>query len=157
MKQVISHLDKPLFGYQTVKEDSLAEDEKGSPIYIYEIGKPRIRSSKNLAGWCLNHHATTFPEAFDRFAPKLYGPVHADHLIVLDEIGPMESKSPTFCEAILKLLDGDTPVLAAVRDKDTAFLNSVRGHPNCKCFHLTPGSREEILSEVINQLKEAST
>lgn len=157
MKQIIFHLDTPLFGYQTVKEDSLADDEKGSPIYIYEIGKPRIRSSENLAGWCLNHHATTFPEAFDRFAPKLYDPVPADHLIVLDEIGPMESKSPAFCEAILKLLDGDTPVLAAVRDKDTAFLNTVRGHPNCKCFHLTPDSREEILSEVINQLKEAST
>ena len=156
MKRIISCIGRSVRGYETVKEDTLAEDGRGSPIYIYEYGKPRIRSSENLAGYCLNHHAVTFPEAFDRFAPKLRAPVPANHLLVLDEIGPMESKSPVFCEAVLKLLDGEVPVLAAVRDKDTAFLNTVRNHPNVKCFRLTADNRDEIYKEAIRALKEAS-
>ena len=157
IKQIISHIGTPVFGYETIKEDSLAEEGKGSPIYIYEIGKPHDRRIDNLAGYCLDHHAATFPEAFDRFAPKLQVSVPAGHLIVLDEIGSMESKSPAFCVAILALLDGSVPVIAAVRDKDTPFLNTVRSHPNCKCFYLTSDNRERIFAEVINHIQEATT
>lgn len=154
IRHLAAQLGKPLFGYETVKEDTLAEADRGSPIYIYEIGKPHVQSPDNLAGYCLNHHAATFPAAFDRFAPRLRGSVPADHLIVLDEIGSMESRSPAFCDAILSLLDGSTPVIAAVRDKDTPFLNTVRSHPNCKCFWLTPENRDRIFAQI---LEEAST
>lgn len=150
--RVTKSLGKPLFGYETVKEDDLAVAGKGSPIYIYEIGKNHARTSDNLAGWCLDHHATTYPETFTRFAPKLSRPVPDDHLIVLDEIGSMESRSAAFCDAILALLDGDIPVIAAVRDKDTPFLNTVRSHPKCRCFRLSEADPDSILSQIIQEV-----
>lgn len=151
IRRVTQALNRPVFGYESVKEDALADPVNGSPIYLYEIGKPRLRSAENLAGYCLNRHATTFPGAFDRFAPRLRAGVPEGYIIVLDEIGPMESGSPAFRDAILALLDGDVPVIAAVRDKNTPFLNTVRSHPNCKCFYLTPENRDSVFSEIIKE------
>lgn len=155
LRRIARTTGKPLFGYETIKEDALAEDGKGSPIYIYELGSPRTRNEHNLAGYCLNHHAVVFPEAFDRFAAKLRRPVPADHLICLDELGPMESRSPAFCDAVLALLDGPIPVLAAVRDKDTPFLQSVRSHPGCRCFPLSDSAPDRIIREAAACLQEA--
>lgn len=152
IRHITKRLNKPLFGYETVKEDTLAVEGKGSPIYIYEIGKPPIQTADNLAGWCLDHHATTFPEAFTSFAPKLCRSVPDNHLIVLDEIGSMESKSPAFCDAILSVLDGDVPVIAAVRDKDTPLLRAVRSHPKCRCFWLSQEAPDGILSQIIQEV-----
>lgn len=151
IRRIVEKLGKPVFGYESVKEDSLADPVNGSPIYLYEAGKPRLRSRENLAGYCLNHHAVTFPDTFDRFAPRLAGPVPEDHIIVLDEIGPMESRSPAFCNAIRSFLDGDHPVIAAVRDKDTPFLNTVRSHPKCRCFFLDRTDRDVLFSEIMKE------
>ena len=41
---------------------------------------------------------------------------------------PMESKEKAFCDAVLERLDGDIPILAAVKDKEIPFLNQVRNH-----------------------------
>lgn len=152
IQKITDILGMPVYGYETVKEDHLAVEGKGSPIYIYEIGKPHERTVENLAGWCLDHHATTYPEAFTRFAPKLRRNIPKDCLIVLDEIGSMESRSPAFCDAILARLDGDIPVVAAVRDKDTAFLHSVRSHPKCRCFRLPEEASDSILSQIIQEV-----
>ena len=155
IEDILSQLNKPIWGYETVKEDSLAQDGLGSPIYIYEAGLPHVRTDENLAGYCLNHHARTFPEAFDRFAPKLRLPVPDGYLTLLNEIGTMESRSDNFCAAVMALLDGVSPVLAAVRDKDTAFLHAVRSHPNCKCFRLCTDNRAQITAEAVKYLQEA--
>lgn len=154
LRRITAELGKPVFGYETIKEDALAADGMGSPIYIYEAGKPHLRSQENLAGYCLNHHATTFPAAFERFAPRLREPVPKGHIVVLDEIGSMEAKAPAFCDCLMALLDGSVPVIAAVRDKDTPFLNAVRAHPNCKCFYLTPENGDILFSEIKKYLTD---
>ena len=46
--------------------------------------------------------------------------------------------------AVLAALDGSTPVLAAVKPKDTDFLRRVRQHPHGEVFNITPESREAL-------------
>ena len=153
IRRVTEELGRPVFGYETKKEDSLARPGKGSPVYIYPAGEERRRTEENLVGWCENRCSEVFPAAFDRFAPRLLAPVPAGCVVVLDEIGVLESASEAFCEAVLRLLDGDAPVIAAVKDKITPFLERVRRHPGCKCFSLTPENWEGIQAEVTAVLK----
>jgi len=66
----------------------------------------------------------------------------------------MESESEAFCGAVMHLLDGDAPVIAAVKDKDFPFLEAVRSHPNCKCFYIDEENRNELFPEVLAFVKE---
>lgn len=122
----------PIWGYRTPKE---AADETGrAPIRLYPVGRSAETCAPILLGWCKNRQAPSIPEAFDRCAGLIE---HAGPggLLLLDELGPMESRSPRFCQAVLNALDGDTPILAWVRDLDTPFLAAVRSHSKVRCFY----------------------
>ena len=152
--RVLEELKLPVWGYESKKEPALADSEGMIPVYLYEIGRPHLQTGENLAGCCNGRGAHPNLAAFDRFAPKLSAPVPENTLVVLDEIGIMESKSEPFTQAILALLDGDAPVIAAVKSKHTPFLETVRSHPKARCFYLTPENREETFRQVVAFLKE---
>lgn len=149
---VLLALGRPVCGFETKKEDALA-DANGSPIYIYETGKPRRQSPENLVGSCRDRKAVPVCAGFDRFARQFSLPREGSCVVVMDEIGFLESQSPLFCSLVLSLLDGNRPVLAAVRDKDTPFLRAVRAHPNARCFSLTPENRDSLSREVLEFMK----
>lgn len=153
IRRVLEELNKPLFGFETKKEDALADEVKGSPVYIYEAGKAHLQTQDNLVGHCKNKRFATMKDAFDRYAPKLMAPIPEGHIVELDEIGFMESKSEAFCNAVMALLDGSVPVIAAVKDKDIPFLEAVRSHPNARCFHITAENQDALYCEVLDFLK----
>lgn len=133
-------------GLETKKEIERKDNDGNTPVYIYEIGKPHIQSDLNLAGLVSGTKGRTVihTDVFDRYAVVLESAAEHGNLIVIDEIGFMESKSEMFCKAILKLLDGNVPVIAAVRNQDTPFLNLVRNHSKCKCFYITEENRDDV-------------
>lgn len=153
IRRVLEQLNLPLTGFETKKETALEDEKLGSPVYIYEVGKPRVQTPENLVGYCKHHRMAQMPAGFDTFARKLSGPVPEGHLVLMDELGFLEAQSPVFCSRVLALLDGDAPVIAAVKDKDFPFLQAVRSHPNCRCFFITPENREELAREVLAFLK----
>ena len=154
IKRVLSEIDCLVCGFLTKKEDDLAVEGQGSPIYIYEFGKEKTQGRENLLGHCNNQHCTPIKETFDSYAPKLQMKPLENSLVVMDELGFMESVSEVFCSSVLGLLDGDVPVLATVKNKETEFLNAVREHHNARCFFLTVDNREKIFGQVINCLIE---
>ena len=153
IRRVLSELGRPLFGFETKKESALEDPVLGDPIYIYDAGAERRQTPENLVGYCKNRHATSITEAFDRYADKLMRSVPHGAIIELDEIGFLEAKAQRFCDAILALLDGSTPMIAAVKDKDIPFLAQVRSHPNAKCFYITPENRDALYEEVLSFMK----
>lgn len=150
--KLVRELGCTVSGFETKKEDGMADAESGSPVYIYKAGQPHRQAPENLVGTCRERHPVPVPAAFDRAARLLAEAEREGTLIVMDEIGTMESCSERFCAEIMKRLDGDKPVLAAVKHKDTAFLNAVRSHPNCRCFFLTEDNREELFASVLDFL-----
>ena len=147
LRELSIGLPGPVFGFVTQKEYALADPEKGVPVYIYAAGKPCVPEERNLIGYCKDHSFSAFPAAFDRFAPELSDPPK-NGIILMDEIGFLEAGSKAFRHAVLSLLNGDVPVLAAVKPDDHPFLNAVRAHPNCRVFELTGQTRKETLEAV---------
>lgn len=108
---------------------------------------------ENLLGYCKNQKTQRISDVFNRYADKLLQPVPEGTILCFDEIGFMESKEKAFCDAVLERLDGDIPILAAVKDKEIPFLNQVRNHPNCKCFFITEENRDKLVDEVLEFMK----
>ena len=150
---LLAHLQRPVWGFCSKKEDALAQEPLGSPIYLYEAGKPRIQEAHRLMGWCKDRKPLVIPEALDAFAPLLDREPPESHVILMDEIGFMESASPAFCKGILRHLDGDKPVIAVVKDKDTPFLRSVREHPKGTCFYVEEKNRDSLLPLLLEHIQ----
>jgi len=150
IRRVLQELALPVWGFETKKLP--AEDPAlGDPLYIYGVPD---QEDGTLLGWCGKKDKAQLTAGFERFAPRLEHPVPEGHIILMDELGIMESNADRFCQAVLRLLDGNAPIIAAVKHKDTLFLRLVREHPNCRCFTITPENREVLLEEVLSFAKE---
>ena len=68
----------------------------------------------------------------------------------MDELGFMEAKAEAFTRAVLETLDGDIPVIAAVKARfDIPFLDAVRAHPKGKLSMITKENRDQLYEELL--------
>ncbi len=153
IRRVLTELNCPVFGFETKKEIQLEDPLLGCPIYIYDAGSPHVQKPDNLIGHHREQNPASITAAFDRYAPKLMAPVPDSAVVELDEIGFLEAKSERFCQAVLQLLNGNRPVIAAVKNKDIPFLTTVRQHPNARCFYITAENRDVLYEEVLAFMK----
>lgn len=148
IRRVLKELGRPVFGFETKKEAPLP-DGQGCPVYLQGADG----SDCLLAGRSDRRLLEVRREAFDRHALRLRAPVPHGWVVLMDEIGTMEAVSEDFRAAVLALLDGAAPVIAAVKQKDTPFLTAVRSHPGCRCFTLTEENREALFPEILSLLQ----
>ena len=154
IRRVLNELNRPVFGFETKKEEALEDPIRGCPIYIYDAGKNHCRTEDNFLGYHRDSDTHTFTAAFDRYAPKLTGDIPPNTVVELDEVGFLEAKSEAFCQAVLQMLDGDNPVIAAVKNRDIPFLTQIREHPKARCFYITPDNRDALYEEVLTFMKQ---
>ena len=74
-------------------------------------------------------------------------------LLVIDEIGKMELLSQRFQEAVVRALDGATPLLASIMISRHPFADTVRSRDDIRLIHLTPENRDSALGEVVAALE----
>ena len=154
IRRVLQELNRPVFGFETKKEEQPEDPIRGCPIYIYGAGKSHIRTPGNLIGYHKERDIPAITAAFDRYAPRLLEVVPEDAVVELDEIGFLEANAENFCHAVLHLLNGRNPVIAAVKNREHPFLDSVRNHPNARCFYISAENRETLYEEVLAFMKQ---
>jgi nucleoside-triphosphatase len=148
IRALLSAAKVPVCGVITNKES--ARPDGSCPVYIHRYGEPRRFSDENLIGLCREGCSMAFPEAFDRFAERMTFP--RDGVLVFDELGFMESDAPRFCATVMQALDTAPFLIAAVRDKSTAFLNAVRAHPRAKLFRIDEHNRDDLREQLLREL-----
>ena len=131
ISKILAETEKPLYGYCTKSRNKRADG--GHEIYMFPAGKPE--DAVKLAE-CGREGANANTEIFETLGVSLIERAENNGIIIMDEIGFMERDSEKFKAAVLKALDGDIPVLGAVKagHNDCDFLNAVRGHRNADLF-----------------------
>ena len=153
LRSLLKENTRPLSGFFTKR---LEPDATGfHPIYIHHAAAlQQVCSAHNLIGTCNGriHHVDS--QVFETLGTEY---LHAapGQLIVMDELGFMEAKSPKFCEAVMNTLDGDIPVIAIVKERtDIAFLNAVRAHRNAALYTLTEENRDAVHEALLSIVSE---
>jgi len=146
IRRLLENVSLPVYGFLTKKE---APSRVGGaePVYIHGVWGERTYTQDNLVGTCTDQHSTRFPEAFERAVHYLRG-IPAGSIVVMDELGVMESDARAFCAAVLECLDSDSLVIASVRNKKSSFLDAVRTHQKARCFFITPENADSLFLEV---------
>lgn len=69
-------------------------------------------------------------------------------LIIMDECGRLERDAPCFQAAVLEKLDGDTPILGAVRQGLPGWTKAIAAHPKVKIVEVTLENRNLLPDQI---------
>lgn len=147
IRKLVSATGRKPRGYITIRIP--APEGETSYVYLYDIANPPEKIGdaaviKEIAP-C---GATDYPEVLDTLGAEYLNGIAEGELVILDEIGTVESSSPLFQQAIMRILDGNFDVLAAVKAQNTEFLRAVRRHPDCELYMITPENRDKLYAQL---------
>lgn len=142
----------PCAGFRTVTGPG-PEGSIGA-VYLVPADGETLFLPERKVGLRLGHARgiESFPAAFDEFGTAC---IEAPgRLILMDEIGRMEREAPRFSEAVLRRLDGDTPILGVVQSRaDTPLANAIRCHEKVLLAEVTPENREEVFAQLLRKMR----
>lgn len=147
----------PLYGYRT--KNVLCENGGSCGVYIYSIRDQEfVNTQENCVASAVAdpNHKGMIPHThmFDTLGVQYLSEAKPDGLIVMDELGFLETNAVEFQRAVLERLDGDIPVLAVVRmNKNTDFLNAVRVHPKAELYTVTKENRDELYERLKDRFR----
>jgi nucleoside-triphosphatase len=79
--------------------------------------------------------------------------VRARQLVVIDEIGPMEIRSPMFREIVNEALDSKLPLLATIFARPLPFTNAIKSRPDVTLIEVRPDNREDLVSKLSDRIQ----
>ena len=128
--------------------------DRGEPdrlLYLYAAGEPPALDEPHGVVRFVNRIPVPIPGRFEALGIPLLRRARAHAgLILMDECGFLESDAVAFQAEILKTLDGETPVLAAVKNRmDVEFLRQVCAHPRAEVVPINPENREELFRALL--------
>lgn len=153
IQRLLSQSTRKIYGFITKK---LEPDENGfHPIYIHPAGEQvRRYDADNLIGTCDRRIHNINLDAFHTLGVA-YLQAKPGGIILMDELGFMEAKAEPFTRAVMEALDGDIPVIAAVKARfDIPFLNDVRAHPRGQLYMITQENRDAMFQELLPVIHE---
>ena len=95
---------------------------------------------------------TAYPEVFDTVGAGLLYRAEKYSLIIMDELGFMESRAFEFQKAVFECLDGDIPVLGVIKPTSTDFLDRIRAHEKVNILRVDISNRDEVLKELLDRM-----
>lgn len=152
IRRLVEDTGKTPYGFLTEKHRR--EPGEDARVYIHSPGKEKSYTEANCVGRCGEAVPVGFPEVFVSAGVPMLSGIPSGSLVVMDELGVMESGAEAFCRAVLDVLDGEYLVLAAVKNKDTPFLRQVLTHPRARVYRITPENREALYYKIKEDLRE---
>jgi nucleoside-triphosphatase len=146
-RRLLARSERPLYGFVTLRQPPDAAKIARTCIYPANASA-RACSEGNTVGFHDGKAPRAFPAVFDSLGVAL---LHApkEGLLLMDELGFYENAAIRFQREVLRALDGDTPVLAVVKQRQTPFLDEVRAHKNARLFTVTAENRDALYEELL--------
>lgn len=114
-------------GFRTVRSEKV---DGSFGVHIVDAGAPAALAAGNRVALCdglkFAMGFVAFPKVFDTVGVQLLADAKKSPLIVMDELGFMETDAILFHEAVRGCLDSDTPILGVIKQACTNFLNEIR-------------------------------
>ncbi len=130
-----------LWGFRSYKE-ALSNDE--AIIWLSEASHPERRwiAAHMVAGQPTERH----PEAFEEKGVALMQKITpaSRGIVLMDEIGRLESDAPSFRRELERVLGLDIPVLGVLRQTETPFLQKLRGDERLTVLEVSLENRDAL-------------
>ena len=157
--ELLRRVRKPVYGFRTEKVN--AGGSGCARIYIHPAAGEKSYTDANTIGLPAPENAGSNAEVkaeanlevFDGLGVKLLSGIPVGSIVLMDELGFLESGASAFCSKVLDILGGSYYAIAAVKEKSTPFLESVLSHQNALTFRMTPDNRDALYDQILNSLR----
>ena len=147
IEKLVADMGEAPRGYITVRRPAGADGK--SYVYLYDIADPPENIGDAQVIMSISDSGTErHPEYMDSLAASYLRDIPEGSLVVMDEIGTLESDSPVFQREVMRILSGNYSVFAAVKAQNTEFLRAVRRHPDCELYIITPENRDDLYAQI---------
>lgn len=75
-------------------------------------------------------------------------------IIVMDELGFIESEAADFRQSVMRRIDGEVPILGVIKPMQTEFLDEIRAHPEVEVRTVTEENRGTVLDWMLHRIWE---
>ena len=79
--------------------------------------------------------------------------VQKERFVVIDEIGPMEIRSPIFRDAVNEALDSKGRLLATIFARPLPFTDMINSRRDVDVIEVRPDNREKLIEELTKRLR----
>lgn len=150
VRRILKYTEREIWGLWSEKMP--AAEDMPAPVYLHSYRSPIRYSDENRIGVCQNRSAQSFPEVFDKLGAETLQSIPEGSLVLLDEIGVMESEARLFQTELFRLLDGNFDVILTIRDKHTPLLDAIRNHPKVQRVSAEAANDEAFCRETAEKL-----
>lgn len=150
IRRLLSETSRPVRGFYTEKRLTDPPGTHSICLYPAWVDREEYRNTPdNQVGRWNGQSMQPFPQVFDTLGVACLADVPPQALVVMDELGFLESQASRFTQAVLDTLNGSAQVIAAVKDRpDVPFLQAVLAHPQALVFRLTPDNRQALYRQI---------
>lgn len=85
--------------------------------------------------------------------PSLQAALPTAHLMVIDEIGPMQARSAVFRHLVEEIVASDVPLLASIALADEPWISGLRDSSDIAVIPLTLGNRDTVVEAASHYLR----
>lgn len=157
IERLSEEITVPIYGFIT--KIMRVNDEGFHEIYIFHAAdkERNLTEDKHLAD-CDTVRRNVNTDKFETLGVD-YLRAKPGGIVIMDELGFMESGAEKFRKAVLAAFDGDIPVIAAIKKgyEDNAFLNAVKAHPNAELFEIDRENRDALYEKLLPVVKEMNS
>ncbi|MCZ7398720.1 MAG: NTPase [Candidatus Methanoperedens sp.] len=139
------------YGGMTSADIRVKGERVGFEIRDIATGKQGILANKEGSGPRVGSYHVNLDDLNNIGVAAIKNAMSSE-LIVIDEIAPMEFKSPEFIRAVEEALDSDKNMLVVLHQKSSHPI-AVRMRREFAVYTVTPENRESLVSEIAGKIK----
>ena len=125
------------------------------PIYMFPAGDTaQVPTDGNRIGSCDSRVHNVSLEVFETLGVDLIAGARPDGILIMDELGFLETEAERFTRTVLDAFRGPIPILAAVKNRpDVPFLRELLTGADASRHLVTPESRDRLFTELLPAVK----
>jgi len=122
-------------------------------VYMQSAQEGRKGEIYRVASWDKNNGGMlSSTETFDQIGVQMFSNVLLSDLIIMDELGFLESNAVKFKKAIYDTLTLGIPVLGVLRLGDVPWHAEIKRNPLVSLFDVSEENREELPGQLVKAL-----
>ena len=147
IEKLVADMGEAPRGYITVRRPAGADGK--SYVYLYDVASPPENIADAQVIMSISDAGTErHPEYMDSLAVSYLRDIPEGSLVVMDEIGTLESAAPAFQREVMRILSGNYSVFAAVKAQNTQILREVSRQPDCELYIITTENRDDLYAQI---------
>lgn len=94
-------------------------------------------------------------EAFEKIGiPAMKSAREDTDIVIIDEIGTMETFSEKFCQELVTTFDSPKPLLATIKKRNSPFINNLKNRDDTTIFSINKGNRNQIIEPILQKIRK---